>query len=150
MIPWIEPLATVRLMFLFACTVPNFLSMPTSSIAGSFGESRLNGPPFRLICKKGAWRSSSPAPPSKPALLVAGVVRHVVVHLDGAGDDVGLGLFDGSLHFRRDQRLVVVVERIGNAVLLDAEGKDAGRELVFLGVLEGVVDGQIDALDHGG
>ena len=36
MMPWIEPLATVRLMFLLACTAPNFLSMPISSIAGAW------------------------------------------------------------------------------------------------------------------
>ncbi len=46
--------------------------------------------------------------------------------------------------------LVVVVDGGGNAVFLDAERLDAGGELVALDVTEGVVDCEIDALDHRG
>ena len=45
------------------------------------------------------------------------LVGHVVVHLDRAGDDVGGGLVGGGLHLGGDQRLVVVVERVADAVL---------------------------------
>ena len=48
------------------------------------------------------------------------VVRGIVVHLDRAGDDVGLGLFDGGLHLVGHQRLVVVVHGVVDAAFLEA------------------------------
>ncbi len=48
----------------------------------------------------------------------ASVVRHIVVHLDGARYNVGLGLFGRSLHFRGHQSPVVLVHGIADAVFL--------------------------------
>ena len=80
----------------------------------------------------------------------AGVVAHVVVHLDLAGDDVGLGLLDLRLHLGRDQLLVVLVERPVDAAFLQAEHRDAGLPAAVHRGLEAVVGREIDALDHRG
>src|SRR5688572_12352343 len=100
--PWIEPAATDSETSLLALTGPNALLMPLSSIAGC-----------------GLFTD---APRSHRALGI----RHVVVDLDGAGDDVGAGLVGGGLHLGRDQRLVVVVEGPADAVLFQPEHRDAG------------------------
>src|SRR5262245_49278409 len=84
MMPWIEPFAIVRLTFLLARTGPNDLSMPRNSIAA--GRVSADGDP--------AMPTFSAAIP--PQSHRAGVVGHVVVHRDLAGDDVGLG----GLHLR--------------------------------------------------
>src|SRR5690348_3567844 len=97
MMPVIEPRGTVSETLRFACTGPNDLSIARSSIAG--------GAPAVI-----GGRSES-------ALIVA----HVVVHLDLAGDDVGLGLLDLGLHFGCDELLVVLVERPVDAAFLEAE-----------------------------
>lgn len=65
----------------------------------------------------------------------AGIVRHIVMNLDGAGDDVGLGLVHGGGHFRRDKGLVVVIKRVSHAVFLDAQRNDAGVNLSSLASL---------------
>src|SRR4051812_37575939 len=52
---------------------------------------------------------------------LARVVRHVVGHLDLAGDDVGLGRIDLRLHRRIDELGVVLVERVVDAAFLQAE-----------------------------
>lgn len=75
------------------------------------------------------------APQSHIISFRAGIVRHIVMNFDGAGNDVGLGLVHGGGHFRRDQGLVVVVEGIGDAVFLDAERNDAGVNLSSLASL---------------
>src|SRR3982750_114803 len=53
--------------------------------------------------------------------LPAGRIRHVVGHLDLAGDDVCFGGIDLLLHVGRNELLVVLVEGIVDAVLLEAE-----------------------------
>src|SRR5258707_14954830 len=67
-----------------ACTAPNDLWMPESSIAAATAIS---------------------------AASLAGVVAHVIVDDDLARDDVGLGRVDLGLHLGRHQLLVVLVER---------------------------------------
>ena len=69
----------------------------------------------------------------------AGFIRHVVVNRNRTGNDVSLYLVDGGQHFRRDQRLVVVVERKADAIFLEAEVGGAEFELVILCGLEGFV-----------
>src|SRR5436190_21781598 len=78
-----------------ACTLPNDLLIATSSIAGT-------------ACLSGTGS-------------LAGVVAHVVVDDDLAGDDVGLGGIDLGLHFRRDQFFVVLIERPVDATFLETE-----------------------------
>src|SRR5882672_12963375 len=78
-----------------ACTVPNDLSIATSSIAGT--------------------------PATSGTGSLAGVVAHVVVDDDLARDDVGLGGFHLGLHLGRDQLLVVLVERPIDAAFLQAQ-----------------------------
>src|SRR5690349_15259545 len=90
MMPVIDPRATVIDTLRLARTGPNDFSIDLSSIAG--------GPAVSDVI--GACVS-----------IRAGVVAHVVVHLDLAGDDVGLGLVDLGLHLGSDQFLVVLVER---------------------------------------
>src|SRR5215471_13891099 len=68
-----------------ACTLPNDLSIATSSIAGT--------------------------PAFSGTGSLAGVVAHVVVDDDLAGDDVGLGGLDLGLGLGADQLLVVLVKR---------------------------------------
>src|SRR5258705_302564 len=77
--------------------------------------------------------------------ILAGVVGHVVGHLDLAGDDVGLRLVDLLLHVRRDELGVVLVERVVDAVFLQSE-----RDQARLVALRRLVDGDLDALDHRG
>src|SRR5258706_9190269 len=77
--------------------------------------------------------------------ILAGVVGHVVGHLDLAGDDVGLRLVDLLLHVRRDELGVVLVERVVDAVFLQSE-----RDQARLVALRRLVDGDPDALDHRG
>src|SRR5262245_7043581 len=78
-----------------ACTLPNDLSIPASSIAGT--------------------------PATSGTGSLAGVVAHVVVDDDLARDDVRLGLFDLGLHLRRNQLLVVLVERPVDTAFLEAQ-----------------------------
>src|SRR5919198_4944544 len=104
MMPWTEPLAMVKSTFLLACTAPNDLSMPRNSIAA--GRVAADGDDASSTCS-GAIRS-----------VRAGVIAHVVVHLDLAGDDVGARGLHLRLHVVGDQRLVVVVERPVDALLL--------------------------------
>src|SRR5215471_11359659 len=79
---------------------------------------------------------------------LAGVVAHVVMNGDLARHDVGLGLLDLGLHLRRDQLLVVLVERPVDAAFLQPQGLRAGFPGISLRGLEAVVGGEIDALQH--
>ena len=69
---------------------------------------------------------------SRVLLNRALVVRHVVMHLHGSGDDIRLGLLDRRRHLRRYKRLVVVVHGVADAVLRQAEGLDAALERAVL------------------
>src|SRR5258706_1251247 len=66
--------------------------------------------------------------------ILASVVRHVVGHLDLAGDDIGFRLVDLLLHLGGDELGVVLVEGVVDAVLLQAQHHEAP-----LVVLRGVV-----------
>src|SRR3546814_7155376 len=92
--PWTVPAATRSDTSQLACTAPNRLSIPASSMAGA-----------EFMDRRRDVRSR------RPRSARAGAVGHVVVHLDGAVDDAGLGLLDGRLHGVGDQRPVVLVER---------------------------------------
>src|SRR3954454_4818385 len=110
MIPVIDPRATASDTPLLACTGPNDLSIDRSSMAGavtSRGETSI---------RMGTTARS----------IDAGVVAHVIVHLDLAGNDIGLGLIDLRLHLRADQLLIVLVERPVDAAFLQAEHRHAG------------------------
>src|SRR5688572_30110908 len=110
MMPWIDPLAMVRLTFLLARTGPNDLSIPRNSIAA--GRVPADGDCALPTCSAAIPEAGS---------IRAGVIGHVVVHRDLAGDDVGLGSLDLRLHVVGDQRLVVLVERPIHAAFLEAE-----------------------------
>src|SRR5260370_2333826 len=107
-----------------ACTLPNDLSIATSSIAGT-------------ACLSGTGS-------------LAGVVAHIVVDGDLARDDVGLGGVDLGLHLRRAQLLVVLVERPVDAAFLDAEHLQAALPAAGLRRLEALVGCEVDALHHRG
>src|ERR1700677_3459721 len=100
MSPWIEPRATDRDTARFAWTAPNRLSIPRSSSAGPLD-------PTGACC--GGLAGST----------VLG--RLVLGDGDHARDDVGLGLVQAPLHFRGDQLSVVLVQRIVDAALGQAE-----------------------------
>src|SRR5262249_18149576 len=120
--PVIAPLSMASDTPRTACTLPNDLSIATSSIAGT--------------------------PASCATGLLAGVVAHVVVNDDLARDDIGLGLLDLGLHLRRDQLLVELIERPVDAAFLEAEHLRAALPGAGLRRLEALVGGEIDALDH--
>src|SRR5947207_13517390 len=103
-----------------ACTLPNDLSIATSSIAGTPAS-----------CGTGS---------------LAGVVAHVVVDDDLARDDVGLGLLDRGLHLRRDQLFVVLVERPVDAAFLQAQHLEAALPSSGLCRLEALIGREFDAL----
>src|SRR5260370_5213803 len=105
-----------------ACTLPNDLSIATSSIAGTAATSGTGS--------------------------LAGVVAHVIVDDDLARDDVGLGGLDLGLHLRRDQLLVVLVERPVDAAFLQPEHLHAALPCAALRRLEALVGREIDALHH--
>src|SRR5258706_15862947 len=105
MMPVIEPAGMLSDTPRLACTVPNALSIPRSSIAGGAGSGDI----------------ADPGPSVR-----AGVGGHVVVHDDPAGDDLGLQAIDGRLHLRGDERGVVLVERPVDATLLKPEHAQAG------------------------
>src|SRR5258708_8365562 len=105
-----------------ACTLPNDLSIATSSIAGT--------------------------PATSGTGRLAGVFAHVVVNDDLARDDVGLGLLDLGFHLRRDQLLVVLVERPIAAAFLQAQHLQPTLPGPSLRRLEALVSREIDALGH--
>src|SRR5205807_6688865 len=105
-----------------ACTLPNDLSIATSSIAGTPAS-----------CGTGS---------------LAGVVAHVVMDDDLARDDVGFGLFDLGFHLRRDQLFVVLVERPVDAAFLQAQHLQAALPGSGLRRLEALVGREVDALGH--
>src|ERR1700678_648119 len=127
--PWIDPRATDRLTERFACTAPNRLSMPRSSSAGP------GGPP-------GAWGAGLAGS--------TGLGRLVLGDGDPAGDDVRPGLVEALLHLRRDQLAVVLVERVVDAVLREAEDLRARLPRALPRIREHGVDGDVDPLDRGG
>src|SRR5882762_6555728 len=146
MMPWIVPFAIAIETLRLACTGPKRLSMPTSSTAGGGAAPAKGVPPSRS--GRGAGRVT---PKGRRAGSVrAALRRRVVDHLDLAADDVLLGLVDLGLHLGGDQRLVVVVERPADPVLGKPEAGDARLPGAVLGRHEGVVDRQVDALQHRG
>src|SRR5690349_1716362 len=102
-----------------ACTLPNDLSIATSSIAGT--------------------------PATSGTGSLAGVVAHIVVDDDLARDDVGLGLLDLGLHLRRDQLLVVLIERPVDAAFLQAQHLQAALPGPGLRRLEALIGREVDA-----
>src|SRR4029077_6095542 len=107
-----------------ACTLPNDLSIATSSIAGT--------------------------PATSGTGSLAGVVAHIVVDDDLARDDVRLCGLDLGLHLRRDQLFVVLVERPIDAAFLQAEHLHPALPRAGLRRLEALVGREIDALHHRG
>src|SRR5262249_16699485 len=120
--PVISPLPMASDTPRTACTLPNDLSIATSSIAGT--------------------------PATSGTGSLAGVVAHVIVDDDLARDDVGLGLLDLGLHLRRDQLLVVLVERPVDAALLEPQHLHAALPGSGLPRLEAVIGREVDALGH--
>src|SRR5438093_4576427 len=121
--PWIVPARTTSATSRLAWTSPNHLSMPRSSIAD------------------GATRST---------MFVPRLPGHVVGDLDLAGHDVGARLLEPLLHLRGDQAAGVLIERVADPALGDAQRAHAALQGAVLGGLERFVDREIDALDHRG
>src|SRR6187549_3375556 len=76
--------------------------------------------------------------------------RHGVGHLDLAADDLLPGGLDLPDHLRGDQLRVVLVDRVADAVVVEAVHVDAALEAVADPVAHDLVDGVVDALDHAG
>src|SRR5436309_2135845 len=74
--------------------------------------------------------------------------RHRVGDLDLSGDDFLLGLFGLLNNVGRDERAVVVVQSVGDAVGFEAVDVEAALELVCDNVGDDLVDGVVNALDH--
>ena len=72
------------------------------------------------------------------------------MHLDLAGDDVGLDALDLGLHLRGDQLGVVFVQRPVNTAFRQTQGLDARLPAALGGVIPALVRGQANILDHGG
>ena len=72
------------------------------------------------------------------------------MHLDLAGDDVGLDALDLGFHFRGDQLGVVLVQRPVNPAFGQTQGLDARLPAALGGVIPALVRGQTHGLDHGG
>src|SRR3954453_20743001 len=104
--PVIEPRRMVSETSQLAWTLPKRLSIWRSSIAG--GESPTGS--FETLAVFSAvglidTHLQASTRERRPRSIFAVVMRHVVVDLDLAGDDVRLGLLDLGLHLRRDQLL---------------------------------------------
>src|SRR5262245_27776451 len=119
------PAAMVNETSRLACTAPNDLSMPRSSMNGTGGLALMTD-------------------------ALSGLLRHVIRDLDLARDDVGARLPETLLHLGGDELAVVVVERPAHPALGDTEHAQARLPGVVLGGLERLVHGEVDALDHGG
>src|SRR5262245_39451240 len=135
--PWIVPGRTTSDTSRLAWTFPNHLSTPRSSMTGGDGPP---GPPA-------AGRVS---PPAVSAIRTGRLLGHVVGDLDLAGHDVGARLLEPLLHLRGDQLAVVLVDRVADPALGHAQVADTGLPRPVLGALEGLVDREVDALDHRG
>src|SRR5262252_9018936 len=115
----------------FACTAPNRLSIPRNSIAGTATASVLTAfasvmpAPFerRLCHRKRSWGRQGGARQRRATTVGRGaqppsrLLRHVVGDLDLAGDDVGARLLQSLFHVCRDERPVVLVDRVADAAL---------------------------------
>src|SRR6266446_6441515 len=124
--PWMVEGARVSETSRLAWTSPNHLSTPRSSII------------------------PTPTPPRERGGDIAQSLRRVVRDFDLAGDDVGARLGQAAFHVRSDQVAVVLVDRIADAALGDADGAAAGLPRAVLRALERVVDREVDTLDHRG
>src|SRR6478672_9552190 len=136
--PWMVPRLTLRSISRLAQTGPKRLLIPLSSMA----KSETAPPEGRCsICDESGWLTC--------ARSRALAVGHVVVHLDRAVGDAFGGGIDRGLSIGGDQRLVVVVHGKANALLGDTKRDHAGLE-ACVAALEGVVDGDVNALEHRG
>src|SRR6185369_1192858 len=132
--------------------------MPISvDLPAPFSPTRPWTVPARTISERSRLAWTSPNRLSMPrssmtgaAIGMPGSLRHVVGDLDLAGHDVGARLPEAALHLRRDQAAVVLVQRVSDAALGDTEIAHAGLPRPVLRGLEGLEDGEVDALDHRG
>src|SRR5689334_3878634 len=105
--------------------------MPISSIA----KSEAAAPMGR--CSVVWLRFAMPRRNRPGSIGRAGLVLAEVVDLDRARLDVGRGLVDGGLHFRRDQLGVVVVKRCPDAIFGKTEDNQTRGPLAVLLVVHG-------------
>src|SRR3954471_5058856 len=148
--PWMLPRRTVRETSLLAWFVPNhLLTLPSSRAGGRISLGRLPGDRLRKSpCTMVSLPRLSVIPP--PPIVQRFRLLLIGLNLEFARDDLGLGGLDLLLHVVGDQRLVVVVEGIADAILLETEDPGARGPGAVLGRFHAVVDRDIDALDHGG
>src|SRR5262245_56618347 len=95
-----------------------------------------------------AW--AAPNDLSMPRSSMTGLSRRVIGDLDLAGRDVRTRLGEPTLHLRRDETAVVLVEREADPALGHAQDAHPGLPGSVLRGPEGVVDREIDALHHRG
>src|SRR5258707_6581684 len=122
--PWMVPRATARSMSRLATVAPKLLPIPRRATAGALS--------------------------SIVRAVRAVLFRHVVGDLDPSGDDVGLRRLRLRRHLCRDQRGVVVVDRVADAVFGEAEYLGARLPAAVARRFEGEIDRIVDALDHRG
>src|SRR5580692_1041984 len=113
--PVIEPGETLSETSRFAWTAPKRFSMWRNSMADGGGVP----PPAGTAPRRLASVSMLPPRPARyPALGGTAIGFHVVLHLDLAGNDIGLCLFHLGLHVGGDQLLVVLIDRPIDATFL--------------------------------
>src|SRR5262245_8189333 len=96
--------------------------------------------------------SSSPMVPPLCALCPLWLILlcHCVSHFDLASDDVASRLFDLIDHQSRDQMSVVFVNRVADAVILQAVNMHPALEFSLDLVLDDAVNGVVDPFEHAG
>src|SRR6267142_2766542 len=109
--------------------------MFTRSFASTF--------PNRLVM----CRSSSITGKRPTADCEAPSLRHRVRNLDLPGDDPLLRLFGGLKHLGRQQILVVLIDRVADAVFVQTIYMEAGLEPAMDDIVHDGVHGIVHALD---
>src|SRR6185295_16778534 len=84
------------------------------------------------------------------SIVVPRLLRHRVRDLDLAADDPGLRRFDLADHLGRNELGIVLVHGIADAAVRQAVDVDAALETMVHQVVDDLVDGVVDALDHAG
>src|SRR5688572_966018 len=75
---------------------------------------------------------------------------HRVGHGDLSRDDPAPGLFDFRDHLGRNQIAVVLVDRVTDPVVVESVDVNAGLKAPCHELLDDLVDGIVDPLDHAG
>src|SRR5262249_59281053 len=96
-------------------------------------------PQSKILGEASEGASTAPSENERGAKPLRGLLCHIVRDLDLAGHDVGARLLQALLHVGGDETAVVLVDRVADAALGDAERADAAFQGAVLRGLEGLV-----------